>query len=76
MSDPKHETAAEKLSGGTTRRELFHIGNMLALPALVSAWEADAAPATGPLKTGTQIYQSIGSSVYRIETKVNGTRTY
>ena len=60
MSDPKHETATEKLSGGTTRRELFHIGNMLALPALVSAWEADAAPAPGPLKTGTQIYQSIG----------------
>jgi seryl-tRNA(Sec) selenium transferase len=33
---------------------------MLALPALVSAWEADAAPAPGPLKTGAQIYQSIG----------------
>jgi D-glucosaminate-6-phosphate ammonia-lyase len=33
---------------------------MLALPALVSAWEAVAAPAPGPLKTGAQIYQSIG----------------
>lgn len=60
MSDPKRETVTEKHSGGATRRELFHIGNMLALPALVSAWEADAAPAPGPLKTGTQIYQSIG----------------
>jgi hypothetical protein len=60
MSDPKRETITEKLSGGATRRELFHIGNMLALPALVSAWEADAAPAPGPLKTGAQIYQSIG----------------
>src|SRR5262245_25416763 len=60
MSDPKRETVTEKHSGGATRRELFHIGNMLALPALVSAWEADAAPTPGPLKTGTQIYQSIG----------------
>jgi D-glucosaminate-6-phosphate ammonia-lyase len=45
---------------GKTRRELFHIGNMLALPMLVSAWDAEAAPAPGPLKAGPQIYQSIG----------------
>src|SRR5436305_8382040 len=60
MPDRKDETATEKPSGGATRRELFHIGNMLALPALMSAWEADAAPAPGPLKTGPGIYQSIG----------------
>jgi uncharacterized pyridoxal phosphate-dependent enzyme len=33
---------------------------MLALPALLSVWEAEAAPAPGPLKTGPQIYESIG----------------
>ena len=60
MSDEKRETAPEKPSAGATRRELFHIGNMLALPALLSAWDAEAAPAPGPLKTGPQIYESIG----------------
>src|SRR6476661_1727583 len=45
---------------GKTRRELFHIGNMLALPVLVSAFEAEAAPVPGPLKAGPDIYQSIG----------------
>ena len=45
MPDRKNEPATEKPSGGATRRELFHIGNMLALPALMSAWEAEAAPA-------------------------------
>src|SRR5882672_11036277 len=35
---------------------------MLALPVLMSAFEAEAAPAPGPLKTGPgmAIYQSIG----------------
>src|SRR3954468_747562 len=60
MPDRKNETATEKPSGGATRRELYHIGNMLALPALMSAWEAETAPAPGPLKTGPDIYQSIG----------------
>jgi D-glucosaminate-6-phosphate ammonia-lyase len=60
MSDEKREIATEKPSGGATRRELFQIGNMLALPALLSAFEAEAAPSTGPLKAGPQIYQSIG----------------
>src|SRR5207247_9064355 len=31
-----------------------------ALPVLMSAFEAEAAPAPGPLKTGREIYQSIG----------------
>src|SRR3954452_18686560 len=59
MSDAKRESAAEKPLGAT-RRELFQIGNALALPVLPSAWEAEAAPAPGPLKAGPQIYQSIG----------------
>jgi len=52
----------EKPAGGATRRELFQIGNVLALPVLMSAFEADAAPVPGPLKTGPgmEIYQSIG----------------
>src|SRR5215831_12347536 len=60
MSDPKRETVTEKHSGGATRRELFQIGNMLALPALMTAWDAQAAPPPGPLKAGPEIYQSIG----------------
>src|SRR5436190_23042759 len=54
------EKVAEKTSTGATRRELFQIGNVLALPVLMSAWEANAAPAPGPLKSGPDIYQSIG----------------
>src|SRR6266550_429779 len=54
------EKVAEKTSIGATRRELFQIGNVLALPVLMSAWEADAAPVPGPLKSGPDIYQSIG----------------
>ena len=45
-------------SGGATRRELLHMGNMLALPFLLSSVEAAAA--TGPLRAGPEIYQSIG----------------
>src|SRR5688572_6129491 len=54
------EKVTEKTAGGTTRRDLFHIGNVLALPVLMSAFEAEAAPAPGPLKVGPEIYQSIG----------------
>src|SRR5215831_17617702 len=52
----------EKSSGGATRRELFQFGNALALPVLMSAFDAEAAPAPGPLKTGPgmEVYQSIG----------------
>src|ERR1051326_3327409 len=62
METPTPEKSTEKPSNGATRRELFHLGNMLALPALMSAFEAEAAPAPGPLKTGPgmEIYQSIG----------------
>jgi seryl-tRNA(Sec) selenium transferase len=46
----------ETTAGSPTRRELFQIGNVLALPALLGM-EAKAA---GPLKAGPDIYQSIG----------------
>ena len=52
------EQTAEKTSGGATRRELFQIGNALALPVLLGGTDAKAA--TGPLKPGPEIYQSIG----------------
>jgi seryl-tRNA(Sec) selenium transferase len=45
-------------SHGATRRELFQIGNALAWPVLLGGLEAKAA--MGGLKTGPQIYQSIG----------------
>jgi seryl-tRNA(Sec) selenium transferase len=50
--------AAEETSSGATRREMFHIGNVLALPALLGGSQARAA--TGPLQPGPGIYQSIG----------------
>jgi D-glucosaminate-6-phosphate ammonia-lyase len=50
------------MSDALTRRELFRMGNVLALPVLLSGLDVDdasAAPA-GPLTVGPQIYQSIG----------------
>src|SRR4029078_9320102 len=46
-----------------TRRELFLMGNAIALPTLLGARldaAAEAAPAAGPLVAGPQIFQSIG----------------
>jgi seryl-tRNA(Sec) selenium transferase len=44
-----------------TRRELFEMGNALALPLLFRGVHDAAAPAAeGPLKVGPEIYQSIG----------------
>jgi len=60
MDTPIPGKVTEKTPGGATRRELFQIGNMLALPVLMSAFEAEAAPLPGPLKAGPDIYQSIG----------------
>src|SRR6185312_8434746 len=47
---------------GLTRRELFMMGNAVALPTLLGRRDApaEAAPAAGPLVAGPQIYQSIG----------------
>ncbi len=42
-----------------TRREVFTIGNVLALPAMLGA-AAQTAAAAGPLRAGPEIYQSIG----------------
>ena len=50
MSDDLHD--------GLTRRELFQIGNVLAMPVLLGAVHAHAEE--GPLKPGPEIYQSIG----------------
>lgn len=52
------------MSDALTRRDLFRLGNALALPAILAARdtvnaEPVAAPA-GPLTAGPQIYQSIG----------------
>ena len=44
---------------GATRRDLFQVGNALALPALMGGASAMAAT-TGPLRPGKQIYESIG----------------
>src|SRR5438874_11777379 len=52
------EASAEQTSHGATRREMFQIGNVLALPVLLGGLEAKAAQ--GPLKPGPEIYQSIG----------------
>jgi seryl-tRNA(Sec) selenium transferase len=62
MERPAPEKSSENAAHGATRRELFQIGNVLALPVLMSAFEAGAAPAPGPLTTGPgmEIYQSIG----------------
>jgi len=43
---------------GATRRELFHIGNSLMLPALLGG--AQTMAAAGPLRPGKDIYRSIG----------------
>src|SRR5438477_9033121 len=43
---------------GAMRRDLFHIGNSLMLPALLGGSQAMAA--TGPLRPGKDIYRSIG----------------
>ncbi len=62
MEKPTPATAIEKSSGAATRRELFQIGNVLALPVFMGAFNAAAAPAPGGLKPGPgmEIYQSIG----------------
>jgi hypothetical protein len=49
--------AADPASVEVNRRDLFHIGNVLALPVLLGGSQAMAA---GPLRPGPEIYQSIG----------------
>jgi D-glucosaminate-6-phosphate ammonia-lyase len=68
MSDELKESVVspadsiDKAPYGFTRRELFLMGNAIALPTLFSSLDATAAaaPLAGPLTPGPQIYQSIG----------------
>jgi D-glucosaminate-6-phosphate ammonia-lyase len=70
MSDELHDgIAAPELDGeedrakaGVTRRELFQIGNVLAMPVLLGGMKthAEGSVEMGPLKPGPEIYQSIG----------------
>jgi D-glucosaminate-6-phosphate ammonia-lyase len=63
IPDEAHSASAGQATG-VTRRELFQLGNVLALPVLfgaANATRASAQPAAvGPLKPGPEIYQSIG----------------
>src|SRR6478736_1373782 len=54
----RKEKKVEKTPTGPTRREMFQIGNALALPVLLGSMEVKAV--AGPLVPGPQIYQSIG----------------
>jgi hypothetical protein len=58
MSQKVPAKVPEKTSDGATRRELLQAGNALALPVLLGGSVAKAAP--GPLRTGANIYESIG----------------
>src|SRR5438552_4077419 len=59
MAERTPKESPEPNAAGTTRRELFEIGNALALPVLLSGLQAKAAT-VGPLRPGPEIYQSIG----------------
>ena len=50
------------MTNGLTRRELFLMGNAIAMPTLLGRLDApaEATAAAGPLVAGPQIYQSIG----------------
>jgi len=61
MAESNVKTLPEKEDetfAGATRRDLFHIANVLALPFLLGGEQASAE--TGPLQAGPEIYQSIG----------------
>ena len=62
MSEHSRDASPEQASSpGVTRRELFQVGNALALPILFgSATSLTATAAAGPLVAGPEIYQSIG----------------
>jgi D-glucosaminate-6-phosphate ammonia-lyase len=52
----------DKLHRDLTRRELFQVGNVLAMPVLLGGARAyaEGTAEAGPLRPGPQIYQSIG----------------
>ena len=53
---------SDELRDGVTRRELFQIGNVLAMPVLLGGVRAhaDGNREEGPLRAGPDIFQSIG----------------
>jgi seryl-tRNA(Sec) selenium transferase len=58
---PAAKESSEIGPGGLTRRDLFVMGNAIALPLFAGLHaRAGAAPLAGPLMPGPQIYQSIG----------------
>src|SRR4029434_7598273 len=67
---PKLDGEASRAEAGLTIRELFGIGNVLAMPVLLGGVRASAVEpkpgsevggaGAGPLKPGPEIYQSIG----------------
>lgn len=59
MDDKPESQASQEAAAEPTRRDMFTIGNVLALPAMLGA-AAQTAEAAGPLRPGPQIYQSIG----------------
>jgi len=62
LGAPKLDDELDRAKAGITRRELFQIGNVLAMPVLLGGVKAHAEgnADTGPLKAGPDIYQSIG----------------
>jgi seryl-tRNA(Sec) selenium transferase len=66
---PENPLPPSKTSSGASRRELLQFGNALLLPALVGASQGSAS--ASPLKTGPEIYQSIG-----VEPVINCRGTY
>ena len=58
MDNEESGVSAKKESDGSTRRELFQIGNALIWPVLLGT--AAKGATSGPLTPGPEIYQSIG----------------
>jgi len=62
MSEKPTEALPEKTVSGATRRDLFQIGNMLALPVLMSAWTLTrAVPRAAQDRTGNLPVESAWS---------------
>src|SRR6266487_2838927 len=60
VADDGLDSEVDRAKAGVTRRELFQLGNVLALPVLLGGARGEVEAATGPLTPGPQIYQSIG----------------
>jgi D-glucosaminate-6-phosphate ammonia-lyase len=62
LAAPQLDGEVDRAKAGVTRRELFQIGNVLAMPVLLGGMKgrAEGAVEMGPLKPGPEIFQSIG----------------